>query len=58
MHLEEFKRRNYYLIVNQFESNIPDYKEGLDNVITKKLKFDKNTKLCLVTFINYGKSLL
>jgi len=45
MHLDEFKRRNYYLIVNQFESIIPDYKDNLDNIISKKLKFDKNTKV-------------
>jgi len=37
MHIDEFKRRNYYLIVNQFESNIPDFKNDLDNVISKKL---------------------
>ena len=45
MHLDEFKRRNYYLIVNQFESSIPDYKDDLENIISKKLKFDKNTKV-------------
>ena len=45
MHLDEFKKRSYYLIVSQFESNIPDYKDGLDSVISKKLKFDKSTSV-------------
>ena len=43
MQNEEFKRRDYYLVVNEFENNIPNYKEDLDNIIPKKLKFDKNT---------------
>ena len=36
MQNEEFKRRDYYLVVNEFENNIPNYKEDLDNIIPKK----------------------
>ena len=38
----DFKRRKFYLIVNEFESNIPEYKDSLDNLVSKKLKLSKN----------------
>ena len=45
MHLDEFKKRNYFLITNKFENNIPDYSNSLDNIISKKFNFDKTTKV-------------
>ena len=36
MHLDEFKKRDFFLITSKFESIIPDYKEGLDNIISRK----------------------
>ena len=45
MHLDEFKKRDYFLITNNFESIIPDYNESLDYIISKKLNFDKNQKV-------------
>ena len=45
MHLDEFKIRNYFLITNKFENNIPDYENSLDNIISKKFNFDKTTKV-------------
>lgn len=45
MHIDEFKKRNYFLITNKFENNIPDYENSLDNIISKKFNFDKTTKV-------------
>ena len=41
----DFKKRNFYLIANEFENVTPDYEEGLDNLISKKFKLSKNDKI-------------
>ena len=41
MDIDEFKKRVYYLIVNQFESEIPEYSKDLNSNIPKKLEFNK-----------------
>ena len=45
MYDEELQNRKFYLIVNQFESDIPDYNENLNNVLSTKLKLDKGTNI-------------
>jgi len=41
----ELQKRKFFLIVNQFESNIPDHNEDLDSIISSEFNLDKDTNI-------------
>ena len=43
MESDDLQKRNFYLVVNEFEGDIPDFKEDLNNLIPNLLNFDKDT---------------
>lgn len=45
MNIEEFKNRKFYLIVNNFENDIPDHDELIDKKINSMLKLDKSSEI-------------
>ncbi len=45
MNSTDLKKRNFYLIVNEFENQVPEYDDSLDSLVSKKLKFSKGEEI-------------
>merc|ERR1711998_585117 len=45
MNSADLKKRNFYLIVNEFENKIPEYDDTLDFLVSKQLKFTKGEEV-------------
>ena len=45
MNSSDLKKRNFYLIVNEFENKVPEYSDSLDFLVIKKLKFAKGEEI-------------
>jgi len=45
MNDDELQKRKFFLIVNSFESDIPDYNDNLNNRLLSILKLDKDTNI-------------
>ena len=45
MNSADLKKRNFYLIVNEFENKVPEYDTTLDFLVSKQLKFTKGEEV-------------